>query len=145
MDYISVQTEDFDIAQIYRKLRSDDLNTGAIVVFTGLVRELNQQQQVRYLELEHYAGMVERVLEKIIHDARCKWALNCVSVIHRIGCLEPSEQIVFVGVASAHRKDAFGAAQFIMDMLKRDVPIWKREVTPQGSHWVQPELRVNKP
>lgn len=137
MDHIAIQTSDFDLDTEYRALTCDAACSGAVVLFTGLVRDFNQGDNVLELELEHYPGMAEQALRNIILKARQYWSLDKVRVIHRVGKLVVSEQIVMVGVSSAHRTDAFSAAQFIMDFLKTEVPIWKKEATSKGSRWVE--------
>lgn len=132
---VGVGHEAFDLAQLYSRLRSDGTACGAIVTFTGLVREL-PDAQLRAMFLEHYPGMTEKALTRIVDQARARWPLGAVVVCHRVGRLLPGEDIVFVGVASAHRRAAFEAAQFIMDYLKRDAPFWKKEELDRGGHWV---------
>lgn len=126
---ISIQTEDFDQGYEYRELQNL-CGAGAVVTFVGLVREFQGQQP---LYLEHYAGMTEKVLQDLEDTANKRWDLLATRIIHRVGELSPSEQIVFVGVASAHRAEAFAANQFLIDVLKTQAPFWKRE----GSHWVE--------
>lgn len=126
---ISVQTQDFDARTLYEALRTN-AQTGAIVTFTGLVREFSDSQP---LHLEHYPKMTESVLNSISNDAKARWPLESVTVVHRVGELAPTEQIVFVGVASAHRKAAFEASHYIIDLLKTQAPFWKKE----GSEWVK--------
>lgn len=132
---LSVQQADFDLATEYAAL-SQDHSSGAIVTFVGKVRDFNQGETVNGLTLEHYPGMTEKSLQKIILDAEQRWPLQGVRVIHRIGELALGEQIVFVGVASAHRGAAFQACEFIMDFLKTQAPFWKKEATADGAHWV---------
>lgn len=137
---ISVQEEDFDLATEYSKLRVAAGDAGAIVTFTGLVRELHEQQgqdRISALNLEHYPGMTEKALQDIAGKAQARWQLLATRIIHRVGRLQPGEQIVLVGTASSHRQDAFAAADFIMDYLKSNAPFWKKQETPQGSHWVE--------
>jgi molybdopterin synthase catalytic subunit len=143
-EMISVQAQDFDMATEYQALRNDnntDHNSsdGAVVTFVGLVRDYNQGNHVSGLTLEHYPGMTEKALEDIVVSAREKWSLGKVRIIHRIGQLNLSEQIVFVGVTSKHREAAFDAAQFIMDFLKNNAPFWKKENTDIGTRWVEAE------
>ncbi|NTS76204.1 molybdopterin synthase catalytic subunit MoaE [Catenovulum sp. SM1970] len=133
---ISVQTQDFSLAEEYQALTQGNQTDGAVVTFVGLVRDFNQGNQVLGLSLEHYPGMTEKALAKIVQQARAKWDLGRVRLIHRVGDLHLSEQIVFVGVSSKHRKDAFDAAEFIMDYLKNDAPFWKKELTDKGPVWV---------
>jgi len=125
----------FDMAQEYQWLAGCP-EDGAVVTFTGKVRNHNLGDDVAALTLEHYPGMTEKALQEIIDDARQHWPLQRVSVIHRIGELFPGDEIVFVGVTSAHRSSAFAAAEFIMDYLKTRAPFWKRETTEQGDRWV---------
>ncbi|AER33430.1 MULTISPECIES: molybdopterin synthase catalytic subunit MoaE [Pantoea] len=125
----------FDMAQEYQWLAGCP-EDGAVVTFTGKVRNHNLGDDVAALTLEHYPGMTEKALQEIIDDARQRWPLQRVSVIHRIGELFPGDEIVFVGVTSAHRSSAFAAAEFIMDYLKTRAPFWKRETTEQGDRWV---------
>jgi len=136
LDDIAVQREEFDLDELNRILRSEGSAQGAVVTFTGLVREL-AGEELRALELEHYPGMTEKALHRIVEQARERWTLGPVSVRHRVGRLQPGDNIVFVGVAGAHRKAAFEAAQFLMDYLKRDAPFWKKEILPDGEHWVE--------
>ena len=133
---VLVQAENFDAGALSEQLRCEDASSGAIVTFTGIVRELASDDALLGLYLEHYPGMTEKALEKIVEQARSRWSLGNVVVLHRIGRMALNENIVFVGVASAHRKSAFEAAQFIMDYLKRDAPFWKKEITEQGEAWV---------
>ena len=139
---ISVQTEDFNIAQEYLELRERAGDAGAIVTFTGLVREIYDHgnlgaEKTQSLTLEHYPGMTEKALQSIVDAANEKWALLSTRVIHRVGSLEPSDQIVFVGTASAHRQNAFDATRFIMDYLKSEAPFWKKQSTEKGEEWIE--------
>jgi molybdopterin synthase catalytic subunit len=135
--YISVQQNDFDVSHEYAILRENNRSDGAIVFFSGLVRELNQGSKVSGLSLEHYPGMTEKALQAIVEEACQRWPLNRIRLIHRIGQLEISDQIVFVGVSSSHREAAFSACHFIMDFLKNRAPFWKKEVTSDGERWVE--------
>ena len=132
---IQVQHADFDLATEYTQL-SSAYSTGAIVTFIGKVRDFNQGDDVAGLSLEHYPGMTEKALASILLEAKSRWSIQTVKVIHRIGDLALGDQIVFVGVASAHRGDAFSACEFIMDYLKTQAPFWKKESTATGAHWV---------
>lgn len=136
-DFVSVQTDDFSLAELADQVRSEDASSGAVVTFTGIVRQLTSGPGLQAMYLEHYPGMTEKALNGIICQARSRWSLGNVVVVHRIGRLELNENIVFVGVGSAHRRAAFEAAQFIMDYLKRDAPFWKKEITVEGEHWVE--------
>jgi len=134
---ISIQQNDFDIAEESRLLRESNSNTGAIVTFSGLVRDLDNERNVESLILEHYPGMTESSLEKIIAQAQSRWSILDVTVIHRIGELQAGEQIVFVAVASLHRGEAFSACEFIMDFLKTRAPFWKKCRNENGESWVE--------
>lgn len=134
---VSIQSADFDPAQEYERLRESSAGTGAIVTFTGLVRDSGDRQGVTGLFLEHYPGMTEQVISDLIAQAEQRWDVHKARVIHRIGFLPLQSQIVFVGVSSAHRGDAFAACQFIMDALKTSAPFWKKELTDAGEHWVE--------
>lgn len=134
---ISVQEHDFDSSAEYAALRDSGPGTGAIATFTGLVRDSGDLQGVTGLYLEHYPGMTEQVIQGLIDDAAKRWDVRKARVIHRIGRLALTEQIVFVGVCSAHRGDAFAACQFIMDALKTSAPFWKKEITGDTEHWVE--------
>jgi len=137
-DFISIQTEDFDIASLHEQLRAEDASCGAIVTFTGIVRELEGAERLRGIFLEHYPGMTQKALARIVAQARERWPLGQVSVIHRVGELMGNDNIVYVGVSSRHRVAAFEAAQFIMDYLKRDAPFWKKELLgSDDARWVE--------
>ncbi|MFM2481086.1 molybdenum cofactor biosynthesis protein MoaE [Celerinatantimonas sp. YJH-8] len=133
---ISVQTEDFDIAEHYQALLNSP-RAGAIVFFVGTVRDLNQKEPVTELFLEHYPEMTEQVLNSLVAEAVNRWALIDTRIIHRVGYLNVNEQIVFVGVSAPHRKDAFAAAEYIMDQLKTKAPFWKKETRLGQSHWLE--------
>lgn len=133
---VSVQQQDFDIGAEVRALTAGRHQVGAVATFTGLVRDINDGSGVHAMTLEHYPGMTENALQEIVEQARGRWELDGVRVIHRYGRLLPGDQIVFVGVTSAHRGDAFAACEFIMDFLKTRAPFWKREETPEGARWV---------
>lgn len=137
LDNVRVQHDDFDMALEYQHLCDPHTNAGAVVVFSGLVREFSTDRQIRGLFLEHYPGMTEQALRDIVTQARAKWPLAKVSVIHRVGHLKAHEQIVMVGVSSQHREAAFSAAAFIMDYLKINAPFWKKELTSEGDFWVE--------
>ncbi len=133
---VSVQTEDFDAGLEISRLRNARKDTGAVVSFIGLVRDLNEGDQVSQLTLEHYPGMTEKGLEAIVSQAQNRWAIFDVTVIHRVGTLQAMEQIVLVAVSSAHRSEAFKACEFIMDYLKTEAPFWKKERTQSGERWL---------
>jgi molybdopterin synthase catalytic subunit len=133
---VSVQREDFDIAAEMARLTGGGRDIGAVVSFTGLVRGGGEGGEITAMELEHYPGMTERALEEIVAEARARWPLAAVRVIHRHGPLAPGDRIVLVLTASRHRQAAFEAAEFLMDYLKTRAPFWKREHGPQGGRWV---------
>ena len=133
---VSVQEADFDVGAEVGSLHGGSGQIGAVASFVGLVRDVNEGDGVTAMTLEHYPGMTEKALEEIVAQARERWVLLGVSVIHRFGRFEPTDRIVFVGVASAHRGEAFAACEFIMDYLKTRAPFWKREETPSGARWV---------
>lgn len=133
---VSVQREDFDIGAEMALLAQTGPDIGAIVSFTGLVRQTTPGGAITAMELEHYPGMTERALEEIVAEARTRWPLQGVRVIHRHGPLLPGERIVLVLTASRHRQAAFAAAEFLMDYLKTRAPFWKKETGAAGSRWV---------
>ncbi|WP_420225776.1 molybdopterin synthase catalytic subunit MoaE [Pigmentiphaga litoralis] len=132
---VSVQHDDFDAGAELKALQQDP-SVGAIASFIGTVRDINAGEGVASMTLEHYPGMTEKALTEIVEQARARWALNGVRVIHRVGELRPTDQIVLVAVACRHRGDAFQACEFIMDYLKTQAPFWKKEVTADGARWV---------
>lgn len=133
---VRVQVADFDLSTEIAALRAGRPNVGAIASFVGTVRDLNQGSGVSAMTLEHYPGMTEKALETIVAQARGRWDLDDVLVVHRVGALRPLDQIVLVAVSSAHRGEAFAACEFVMDWLKTQAPFWKKETTPQGARWV---------
>ena len=134
---IRIQVETFDAGAELNALHAANLGIGAVVSFVGYVRDFNDGQPVAGMLLEHYPGMTEKALAKIEAEARGRWPLLKVEIIHRVGLLEPGEPIVFVGTSSAHRQAAFDACAFIMDYLKTRAPFWKKERTPEGERWVE--------
>jgi len=136
---IRVQTEDFDPGFELEQLRSVNAGVaGAVVSFTGLVRELSQGELVSEMTLEHYPGMTEKALTQIEQQANERWELTASIIIHRVGPLHPNERIVFVAAASRHRKEAFRACEYMIDTLKTRAPFWKKEALPDGTRWVDP-------
>ncbi|MCG7532872.1 molybdopterin synthase catalytic subunit MoaE [Psychrobium sp. MM17-31] len=136
---ISVQTDDFDIAALYQQITAKDNNPlgyGAIVTFVGKVRDFNLEQSVSNLTLEHYPGMTEKALAKISEQAQARWPIATPLIVHRVGELTPGDQIVYIGVASAHRKTAFEACEFIIDYLKTQAPFWKKESDGKTETWL---------
>jgi molybdopterin synthase catalytic subunit len=134
---VRVQTADFDVADEIASLRGNDARVGAVAAFVGLVRDVNDGDTVRTLTLEHYPGMTEKALEAIVDEAKSRWSVYDALVIHRVGTLKPTDQIVLVVVTGAHRGEAFSACEFIMDYLKTRAPFWKKEQTPDGERWVE--------
>lgn len=135
---IRIQTDDFDAGKEWAAFRERCAgDAGAVVVFGGLVRDRAQDDSVRGLYLEHYPGMTESSIRKIVEAAATRWKLFDVVVIHRVGQLAPADQIVLVLVASAHRSDAFAACEFVMDYLKTDAVFWKKEARDGGERWIQ--------
>jgi molybdopterin synthase catalytic subunit len=132
---VRVQQQDFDLSAVNRELCGGRSDVGAITSFIGLVRDLpgNRLQQ---MTLEHYPGMTEKSLSRIVDTAQQRWEILDCAVIHRVGDLKPADQIVLVSVISAHRKAAFAACEFIMDYLKTEAPFWKKEINEEGSEWV---------
>lgn len=133
---ISVQYDDFSVSEEYEALNVGNVD-GAIVTFVGKVRDMNLGDSVCGLTLEHYPGMTEKSLASIVDDAKTRWPLNHVHVIHRVGELSLGDQIVFVGVTSAHRRAAFEACEFIMDFLKTQAPFWKKERLATEERWIE--------
>ena len=136
MSTVRVQTGDFDLSTEIAALRSMDARVGAVVSFVGTVRDMNEGASVAEMELEHYPGMTEQAIGKIVEQARARWPLFGAVVVHRVGPLAPMEQIVLVACSAAHRGEAFAACEFIIDYLKTDAPFWKKEQTPEGARWV---------
>ena len=135
---VTIQNDDFSIEKEHQLLRSKEQSqTGAICTFTGLVREFGDRPDIQGMFLEHYPGMTEKCLYKIIQQAQEKWDIHFIKVIHRVGALNLADQIVFVGISSAHRADAFAACEYIMDYLKTDAPFWKKEISKDASLWVE--------
>lgn len=131
-----IQTGDFDVGAEIASMRRGNPKIGAVASFIGVVRDLNEGDQVAEMTLEHYPGMTEKALEKIVAEAQSRWDIYDALVIHRVGTLKPTDQIVLVVVTGAHREEAFQACAFLMDYLKTRAPLWKKESTPQGTRWV---------
>jgi len=134
---VRVQSADFDVGAEIAALRRGDPKIGAVAAFIGLVRDVNDGSEVRSMTLEHYPGMTERALEGIISAAKGRFRIDHALVIHRVGELQPTDQIVLVVTAGSHRGDAFAACEFIMDYLKTQAPFWKKEQTREGARWVE--------
>ena len=137
MTVVRVQREAFDVGEEIARLRGHDRRVGAVASFIGTVRDVNDDASVSTLTLEHYPGMTEKALEDIVSEAKQRFDVYDIGVVHRIGELAPTEPIVFVGVTSAHRGDAFDACRFVMDYLKTRAPFWKKEMTADGPRWVE--------
>ena len=133
---VRIQHDDFDAGAEAARLRAGNPRIGAVASFVGVARDRNDGAAVATLTLEHYPGMTERAIEAIVDQAKARWQVIDILVIHRIGTLRPLDQIVLVVVTSSHRGDAFAACEFVMDYLKTEAPFWKKEVTPDGSRWV---------
>lgn len=133
---VRIQRADFDLGIEVAQLRAGATQVGAIVTFVGTVRDLNDGAAVSLMTLEHYPGMTEKSIEAIVNQASARWPIADALVIHRIGDLQPLDQIVMVAVSAAHRGEAFAACEFIMDYLKMQAPFWKKEQTREGARWV---------
>ncbi len=136
---VAIQTQDFDVSAEVAALRAGDARVGAVCSFIGTVRDRSGGQpagSVSAMELEHYPGMTEKAIEGMIDEARQRFDILGVRVVHRVGSLQPLDQIVLVAVSSAHRGEAFQACEFLMDYLKTQAPFWKKETTPEGARWV---------
>lgn len=133
---VVIQTQDFDVAAEIAALRTQDKRVGAVCSFIGTVRDRNDGQSVSAMELEHYPGMTEKSIEDMIDQALRRFDIYAARVIHRVGPLQPLDQIVLVVVTSAHRGESFRACEFLMDYLKTQAPFWKKEQTPEGARWV---------
>lgn len=138
---VSIHTQDFDLSQVVDALRAGDHRVGAVCTFVGTVRDRNVASaepagSVQSMELEHYPGMTEKAIEAMIDEAHRRFDIFGARVIHRIGVLQPADQIVLVAVTSAHRGESFKACEFLMDYLKTQAPFWKKEQTATGAQWV---------
>ena len=133
---VSIQAQDFNLADEVTKLRRAEKGVGAVCAFVGTVRDRNDGATVSSMELEHYPGMTERAIEAMIDEAQGRFDIFGARVIHRVGLLQPLDQIVMVAVTSAHRGESFKACEFLMDYLKTQAPFWKKEQTPEGARWV---------
>ena len=133
---VSIQTEDFDLSAEVTALRHGHGGVGAVCSFLGTVRDRNAGDAVASMELEHYPGMTEKSIEAMVDEAFRRFDILGARVVHRVGLLQPLDQIVLVAVASAHRGESFQACEFLMDYLKTQAPFWKKEETPHGARWV---------
>ena len=133
---VSIQTQDFNLAAEVDALKKDDKRVGAVCTFMGTVRDRNDGLNVSSMELEHYPGMTEKAIEAMIDEALKRFDIFGARVVHRVGLLQPLDQVVMVAVTSAHRAESFKACEFLMDYLKTQAPFWKKEQTPEGARWV---------
>ena len=133
---VSIQTQDFNLAAEVDALKKDDKRVGAVCTFTGTVRDRNDGLNVSSMELEHYPGMTEKAIEAMIDEALKRFDIFGARIVHRVGLLQPLDQVVLVAVTSAHRGESFKACEFLMDYLKTQAPFWKKEQTPDGERWV---------
>ena len=133
---VRIQSEDFDLGAEVAALQRDDPRVGAVCTFLGTVRARNDGQSVASLELEHYPGMTEKAIEAMIDEALRRFDILGARVVHRVGLLQVTDQIVLVAVSSAHRGESFRACEFLIDYLKTQAPFWKKEQTPAGARWV---------
>jgi molybdopterin synthase catalytic subunit len=141
---VQIQTQDFDLSHEIGVLRQNQTGVGAVCSFVGTVRDRNEGDHVASLELEHYPGMTEKSIERMITEAQSRFDILGARVIHRVGLLKPLDQIVLVAVTSPHRGESFQACEFLMDYLKTQAPFWKKEATPQGHRWVDARVSDDK-
>jgi molybdopterin synthase catalytic subunit len=134
---VRIQTADFDVSAEIAALRRDNSKVGAVASFIGVVRDVNEGNAITEMSLEHYPGMTEKSIEDIIGQAKGRWNIHDALVVHRVGRLKPTDQIVLVVVTGAHRGEAFAACEFIMDYLKTRAPFWKKEQSGKGARWVE--------
>ena len=133
---VHIQAEDFNLNEEIERLRAQDKRIGAICTFTGTVRDRNDGLNISSMELEHYPGMTEKAIEAMVDEALLRFDIFGARVVHRIGLLQPLDQVVMVAVTSSHRGESFKACEFLMDYLKTQAPFWKKEQTPEGARWV---------
>ncbi len=134
---VRIQREDFDAGAEIARLRAGDPRIGAVASFVGVARDRNDGAEVATLALEHYPGMTEKAIGVIVEQAKARWPVFEILVVHRVGMLEPLDQIVLVVVTGSHRGEVFAACEFVMDYLKTEAPFWKKESTPAGERWVE--------
>ena len=132
---VLIQTEAIDFGKEHGLLQDSGDSVGAIATFFGTVRDFNETRKVESISIEHYSGMTESELKKILNEAKARWKISAGTIVHRVGKLHVGEGIVFVGTASSHRKDAFQSCDFIMDYLKTNAPLWKKEIREDGEYW----------
>lgn len=141
---VTIQIADFNLSDEVDTLRKNDKRVGAICTFTGTVRDRNDGLAVSSMELEHYPGMTEKAIEAMVDEAMARFDIFAVRVVHRVGLLQPLDQVVMVAVTSAHRGESFKACEFLMDYLKTQAPFWKKEETPAGARWVDARISDDK-
>ncbi|WP_213956421.1 MULTISPECIES: molybdenum cofactor biosynthesis protein MoaE [unclassified Variovorax] len=141
---VAIQTHDFDLAAEVALLRGTDTRVGAVCAFVGTVRDRNDGSAVASMELEHYPGMTEKAIEAMIDEAQRRFDVLGARVVHRVGLMQPLDQIMMVAVVSAHRGQSFEACEFLMDYLKTQAPFWKKEQTPEGARWVDARVADDK-
>ena len=141
---VQIQTQDFDLSHEVAQLRAAQPAVGAVCSFIGTVRDRNEGDQVSSLELEHYPGMTEQSIQGMMAEAAERFDILGARVIHRVGLMQPLDQIVLVAVTSAHRGESFQACEFLMDYLKTQAPFWKKEATPSGHRWVDARVSDDK-
>jgi len=144
MHDIRVQTESFDIATEQQAMYAGQPQVGALVSFVGLMRDINEGDQVSRMTLEHYPGMTEKALHAIAEEAAQRWRVQSIRIVHRVGTLRPQDPIVLVAVTSSHRGEAFRACEFLIDYLKTRAPFWKKETTEAGERWVESRASDDK-
>ncbi len=140
MQRVSIQARDFNLGEEIENLRAQDKRIGAICTFTGTVRDRNDGLNISSMELEHYSGMTEKAIEAMVDEAMVRFDIFGARVVHRIGLLQPLDQVVMVAVTSSHRGESFKACEFLMDYLKTQAPFWKKEQTPEGARWVDARI-----
>ena len=141
---VSIQPADFDVGAELAALRAGNPRVGAVCCFIGTVRDRNDGSAVASMELEHYPGMTETSIEAMIDEAVRRFEILGARVIHRVGLLQPLDQIMMVAVIAAHRGQSFQACEFLMDYLKTQAPFWKKEQTPEGARWVDARVADDK-
>ncbi len=137
MDEIRIQAKPFDIQEEQQALLGDRPQVGAMVSFLGLMRDFNEGDRVQRMFLEHYPGMTEKALAAIAEEAKQRWEIQGLRIVHRVGTLSPQDPIVWVAVIATHRNEAFRACEFLIDYLKTQAPFWKKEITDRGDRWVE--------
>ena len=135
---IDIRQENFDVNLEIKLLTEQNFEIGAVVSFLGLVRDMSKDCDLKFMEIEHYPGMTEKVLRVLCKKALSRWKLRGISLIHRVGKLYPGENIVLLVIASSHRGEALTASEFLMDFLKSEAPFWKKETSSDAEIWIEP-------